>query len=94
MTYLDGAPTEAAFDFVSAGGQPTWADHIAPLYQARCAACHGGDTATVLDSAAAWAARIQDIIKEVSSGRMPLGGEILSTSEIVMIESWRDGGFP
>ena len=58
-----------------------------------CVDCHGGDTATRLDSADAWRAHIDPIIALVSTGEMPLGGPSLSEDNIVAIRAWKHGGF-
>lgn len=70
----------------------TW-DDVATIHTAHCAACHGGDTATRLDSADAWRAHIDPIIALVSTGEMPLGGPSLSEDNIVAIRAWKHGGF-
>lgn len=74
-------------------GDVTWIDDVEPLYQERCAICHGGDSETQLHSAELWEANIELILQMVSSGAMPIGGDSLSASEIAMLEAWRDGGF-
>ncbi len=87
----EGAVTEVSF---SAAVLVTWAGEIEPLYQERCAACHSGDTESVLDSAESWAAEIDAILGMVSSGAMPIGGPALTEAEVAAITAWRDGGFP
>jgi hypothetical protein len=72
----------------------TWADHIEPLARTRCSVCHAGGTETVLDGPADWQARVADILTEVETARMPLGGDAFTASEIDLIRLWADGGFP
>ena len=80
--------------FLGADFVPTWAADVQPLYEAECAVCHGGDAQTVLDEPEQWEAEIDDILFNVRQGNMPLGGDALSDLEVVVIEAWRDAGFP
>lgn len=70
----------------------TWED-IQQISEARCLACHGGDTVTLLQTAEDWRTHIDTIIELVSSGEMPLGGTPLSEDDIVRIRAWKHGGF-
>ena len=79
---------------VAVTGPITWDGHIGPLYDERCAHCHDNGTETVLTGPENWQARLEDILTEVSLGRMPIGGAQLTDGEIAMIEAWADGGFP
>ena len=72
----------------------TWDADIRPLFQERCQACHSADANTPLPDAAAWERNIDNIIDEVSSGAMPLGGDPLTVDEIALIRGWKRGGYP
>ncbi|MFN7142771.1 MAG: hypothetical protein ACK4YP_03275, partial [Myxococcota bacterium] len=78
---------------VGALGDVTWTEHVGPLAQQHCAVCHAGDTATLLDDAATWQARVDDILAQVEAGSMPLSADPLPDGEIALIRAWRDGGF-
>ena len=74
--------------------EATWAEHVEPMAQKRCSVCHDGGTETVLHGRDLWVELFDAVLEEVESGRMPLGGASLTTSEIDMLLLWRDGGFP
>jgi len=76
------------------GGLPdvTW-EQVDVINQASCVACHGGDTATRLETADDWRIHIHTILELVNSGEMPLGGPPLSEDDIVTIRAWQHGGF-
>ncbi len=80
--------------FVGAAFEPTWANDIEPIYRTDCAFCHGGDADTVLEEPEDWEPIIEAIVYNVQVGNMPLGGDPLSDVEVVLIEAWRDAGFP
>lgn len=93
--WTDGARAESQLRFrIGAPESAAWSSEIEPLYQERCANCHGGSTQTQLDSRELWVERIDDILVEVEAERMPLGGPALSQAQIALIRVWRDGGFP
>ncbi|MCA9608125.1 MAG: hypothetical protein KC619_21095 [Myxococcales bacterium] len=73
----------------------TWEQDVFPLYEARCAACHGpeGSAVTRLGTAAEWQERIEVIVQNVEQGRMPLGRAPLSGREVALIQAWQVGGF-
>lgn len=92
--YAGGQVASSGVRFtVGALGDVTWSEHVGPLQAARCAVCHAGDTATVLDDAATWQARVDDILAQVEAGSMPLSADPLTDGEIALIRAWRDGGF-
>lgn len=80
--------------FLGAAFEPTWSTDIEPIYRADCAFCHGGDADTVLEAPEDWEPIIDNIVYNVEVGNMPLGGDPLSDVEVVLIEAWRDAGFP
>lgn len=91
----DGSVGVGSLDFtVGAVGAATWTDNVEPLFEARCAKCHAGSTVTRLDSAEAWQSNVDQILDDVTSKRMPLGGPALSGGEISVIRAWQEGGFP
>jgi len=75
---------------------PTWSDDIRPLFEAKCALCHGaGASARPLDARDDWIAAIDEIVANVSSGRMPLPPvELLDGREVALVRTWRDAEFP
>lgn len=75
-------------------GSVTWADHVEPIHAESCAVCHTGSADTLLRDAADWQSNIADIIDNVDSGAMPLGGPALPAPHRGLIRAWRDGGFP
>jgi hypothetical protein len=48
---------------------------------------------TDLSTKEGWEQRIDLVIEQVSSNKMPLGGPYLSDDEITMIRGWKHGGF-
>lgn len=92
--YGDGPRTAEVPLFLGADFEPTWAVDIEPLYLDHCATCHGGAAATVLETPEDWEVHIEAILANVRVGNMPLGGSPLSDLEVVVIEAWRDAGFP
>lgn len=80
--------------FVADGlGEVTWAQHVGPLYEGRCARCHDNGTETQLGSAERFAEHVEQVLIEVRAGRMPIGDDPLSEGEIALIELWVEGGF-
>jgi hypothetical protein len=69
-----------------------WSE-IEALSETHCLACHGGATLTDLSTKEGWEQRIDLVIEQVSSNKMPLGGPYLSDDEITMIRGWKHGGF-
>jgi hypothetical protein len=94
-TYTGGqeATSEPVHFTVGSIGEVTWSLHVLPLYQAHCALCHGGDSATVLEGPDVWQSRIDDILLQVEAGSMPLGRDPLTDGDIAVLTTWRDGGF-
>ena len=80
--------------FLGAAFEPTWTDDIEPIYQNDCALCHDGAASTVLETPEDWERVIEEVIYNVEVGNMPLGGTPLPDVEVVIIEAWRDAGFP
>lgn len=78
------------------GTPPTWTQDIAPLFEAKCALCHGEQaSARPLFTRDSWVRDIEDIVVNVTTGRMPLPPvELLSSSEVAALRAWRDAGFP
>jgi len=69
-----------------------WSE-IEALSDTHCLACHGGATLTDLSTKDGWEQRIDLVIEQVSSNKMPLGGPYLSDDEIALIRGWKQGGF-
>ena len=93
-SYEDSTSTEQ-WSFRTEGlGTVTWDDHIEPLYAERCSVCHDSSTATVLDTAEAWASNYERIWAAVSEERMPIGDDPLSERELALVAAWAQGGFP
>ena len=66
---------------------------VQAISEANCQICHGGETATRLETSDDWRIHIDRILEVVNSGEMPLGGERLSEEDIVTIRAWQHGGF-
>ena len=94
IEYLDGSVVTTQQQRTIDLGISTWDDKIAPLNAAKCLACHGGTTFTLLDTKNQWIEYIDTIIAKVESGEMPQGQAPLSADEVGNIILWRDGGFP
>ncbi len=93
-SWSDGETWSGALSFtVGAPSGVTWTEHIEPLYQESCARCHGGSTETVLDGRETWVERYEDILDEVESERMPLGGPPLISAQIALLRTWAEEGF-
>ncbi len=91
----DGRSSEVTIPvFLGAAYEPTWGNDIEPIYRSECALCHGGDADTVLEEPEDWEPIIDEIVYNVEVGNMPLGGDPLSDVQVVLIEAWRDAGFP
>jgi len=73
----------------------TWSGDVAPLAEASCGACHGvGQFAHEMASREQWMAEIDDILLVTDSEAMPLPpNEPLTSSEVKLIQAWKDGGF-
>jgi hypothetical protein len=86
-----GAPSQPSPD-------PTvyWEADIRPIYEARCAVCHGeSGNQTFLGSYQAFSALGQRALELVSSGEMPPATsavEALTSSEIGLLETWVQEG--
>lgn len=96
VKYGDGTLDATLRVVFQVGVDATWAEHVRPIYQARCAMCHGaaGPAPTLLDSRQLWQENITTIIDNTRDGRMPLGGERLDGDTIALIEAWAATGFP
>jgi hypothetical protein len=78
------------------GLDANWNEDVRPIFEARCAMCHGegGSAPTRLDSKTAWQANIETILFNVRERRMPLGQMPLEADTIALIEAWSAAGFP
>ena len=95
VRYDDGTlpvETRRNFEVVS---NASWSEHVQPLYDTHCSACHGseGPANTRLDAREDWERIYAAILANVSEGRMPLGRPPLSQREIALIEAWGVSGF-
>jgi len=104
----NSAPTaEAASGAVSAG-QVSFSKDIAPIFQASCISCHGGErtsrgldlkTYTTLMAGSQNGAMIVPgnagnslLIQSVNSGKMPKRGTRLTDSQIQLLVDWVNAG--
>lgn len=97
VAYDDGTlPTEERrrFEVVS---NATWTEHVAPIYEAHCAACHGpeGPARTRLDTPERWneGDLAVQILINVTEGRMPLNRPPLGPRDVALIEAWMQNDF-
>lgn len=74
----------------------TWTGDIEPLFQAKCAKCHGeGQFASPKYTREAWIEQFDNILDFVSLGAMPLPpNPPLESADIQRIKAWKDEGFP
>ncbi len=94
VTWDDARVAVGGADFtVGSVGTATWDANVSPLFMSRCANCHSGSTQTQLDGREIWEERVDDILTEVTSKRMPLGGPPMTGAEISIIRAWKEGGF-
>lgn len=103
-TSPSATPSPAAT--ASPGGTQTtsvsFQTQVAPLLQARCAACHGSAAlggVSLFDGAgnARYAdvkTRLTSILSAVTSGAMPRGGPRLTPSEVELLAGWSAAGAP
>ena len=93
-SYADSTATRE-WSFRTEGlGTVTWDDHVQPLYTDRCSVCHDSSTATVLDTAEAWASNYALIWAAVTEERMPIGDDPLTERELALVAAWAEGDFP
>ncbi len=73
----------------------TWKTDIAPLFEKSCAQCHGVDGVnTKLQTHILWQSYYDKILKNVTSGAMPLPPkQPLTSGEIALIQTWKKDGF-
>ena len=81
------------FEMRSSESEPlSFADDIAPIFEARCAKCHkGSGPGHTLNTYSLWAAEKTKIVAAVLELRMPADGP-LDPSQIVTIQRWAAGG--
>ena len=71
---------------------PTWRNDIQPLFETRCAHCHGPTGgAHPLYESRMWRDDIERIVPALREGRMPTSGA-LPDSEVELVERWRITG--
>lgn len=72
-----------------------WKTDIKPLFEKACAQCHGAaGVNTKLHSLAMWKTNFDKIVKNVTSGAMPLPPtQPLTPGEIALILAWKKDGF-
>lgn len=99
VEYGDGSPTvSVSVDFsVFHQPPPTWSDDIEPLFDDKCALCHGdgaGATARALHTPALFISEFDRILTAVADSRMPLPpNPPLSPEQIELIVGWRAAGY-
>lgn len=71
----------------------TWAEHVEPIHDARCARCHVSGTETILSDPSTWQMQYDRILQQVRSGAMPLADTPLTASELSLVVGWGNGGF-
>jgi len=97
VTYEDGQVLSSTLRFSRyAGPPPTWTQDVRPLFEGRCAICHGNDSgARRLDSSALWQEQIDAILYNVTTENMPLPpSDPLTADELQRIEGWVAAGYP
>lgn len=97
VTYADGEQVQSSLRFsYYAGPVPTWTGDVQPIFEARCAICHGNQSgARRLDGAELWQEQITSILENVTTERMPLPpNPPLTREELDRIEGWVAAGFP
>lgn len=97
VTYEDGQALQSDLRFSRyAGPPPTWTQDVEPIFEARCAICHGNDSgARRLDGAALWQEQIDAILLNVTTANMPLPpNPPLTVDELQRIEGWVAAGYP
>lgn len=80
----------------------SFATQVAPLLQARCAACHtgagvGGVSLFTEGGSPRYdniRTHLPNIITQVANGTMPQGGPRFTQSEVGLLTTWRDNGAP
>lgn len=94
-TYRDGVQAIArARTSVSSEVEFTWDAHIAPLFEERCAKCHGVRASRELYLREQWEADFDNVYEQVERGLMPLPPLLpLDAGELKMLRDWRDAGF-
>jgi hypothetical protein len=71
----------------------TWEDDVAPIYEAKCAMCHGPNSvANDLSTMEDWIDNIANILIRVKTD-MPANDPPLEPNLTALIEAWSDGGF-
>ena len=71
----------------------TWEDDVAPIYEAKCAMCHGPNSvANDLSAMEHWVDDIVNILIRVKTD-MPANDPPLDPNLTALIEAWSDGGF-
>ncbi len=94
VDYDEGGSASASLDFTAVSLEDvSWEADLLPIFEDNCQNCHGGAAETDLSSAAAWEARFEDILANVESEAMPLGGDPLSGRQRSLIRAWGLGGF-
>ena len=87
-------PVEVTAELDLQSGVVTWADHVRPLAQDECLACHSGNAETILETSEDWQARIELIVEVLEQQKMPLGTETgLPEEQIELVRLWAAGGF-
>jgi mono/diheme cytochrome c family protein len=78
-----------------AGGWPTFAGNVKPIYDVRCVDCHGpvlAERMIRLDLYNGAANNAKNSLLQIKLGKMPQGGARLPAAEIQTIEDWITGG--
>lgn len=99
-----GASTAVTPTLPSAGTTVSYKADIAPLLSASCAGCHtpGGmgsqdivlfDASGNLDEGVV-SSRIDDIISQTQSGRMPQRGTKLTAAQVGLLQAWKNESTP
>ena len=73
----------------------SWKADIAPIYEAKCALCHGPEgVSTKLDGAKKWQDKFETILYLTESGAMPLPPKTpLDSAAIATLKAWKKDGF-
>lgn len=95
--FEDGESVQSTLRFSRfAGPPPTWSADVRPLFETRCALCHGAQgSARRLDTVDLWKDQIDKILDNLRNGRMPLPPTpLLDAEELGQVEGWAAAGYP
>ena len=86
---------EPEYPMPPAGGWPTYAGGVKPIFDSRCVNCHGpalAENGIRLDSFESASNFARRALFAVRTGRMPRDGPPLSADQVQLIADWIEGG--